>query len=89
MGVVRGEGRHASLGSVSVAWSSETGPRVENQDRAAGHIGSDGAWLVAVADGMGGPPRGREAAIAAIRGLPRRISTPEELHDGFAAAWAS
>lgn len=72
---------------MSVAWLTEIGPSVENQDRAAVHIGSDGSWLVAVADGMGGQPEGREAAIAAIRGLPRRTSGPEELHDGFAAAW--
>ena len=84
--IVRGESRHASMGSLSVAWVTETGPRVENQDRAAVHIGSDGSWLVAVADGMGGQPRGREAAIVAIRGLPRRMSTPVELKDGFAAA---
>ena len=83
---VSSEGRHASAGAVSVAWSSDVGPRDENQDRAVAHVGSDGSWMVAVADGMGGPPRGREAAIGAIRGLPRRISTPEELNDGFAAA---
>ena len=80
------EGRHASAGAVSVAWSSDVGPRDENQDRAVAHIGSDGSWMVAVADGMGGPPRGREAAIAAIRGLPRRISSAVELYDGFGAA---
>ncbi len=56
------------------------------QDRALAHIGSDGSWVVAVADGMGGQPRGREAAIAAIRGLPPRIGSADEMHDGFRTA---
>ena len=43
-------------------------------------------WSLSRMGWAGSPPRGREAAIAAIRGLPRRISTPEELHDGFASA---
>ena len=80
------EGVHAARGSVSVAWITDLGPRSENQDRALAHIGSDDSWIVAVADGMGGQPRGREAAIAAIRGLPLRIGSADEMHDGFRAA---
>ena len=80
------EGVHAARGSVSVAWITDLGPRSENQDRASTHIGSDGSWVVAVADGMGGQPRGREAAIAAIRGLPLRIGSAAKMHDGFRAA---
>ena len=83
---VRAEGWHLQRGSVSVAWVTDIGPREENQDRAASHIGVDGSWLIAVADGMGGQPRGREAAIAAIRGLPTRIGSAGEMHTGFAAA---
>ena len=86
MPTVSSEGRYAQSESASVAWVSDTGPREENQDRAWGHIGVDGSWLIAVADGMGGQPRGREAAIAAIRGLPTRIGSAGEMHAGFGAA---
>ena len=55
---VTSEGRHLSGGAVSAEWLSELGPREENQDRALCWLEGDGSWLVAVADGLGGPPSG-------------------------------
>ena len=80
------EGRYATAGPVSVAWRSETGPREQDQDAARCRLRNDGSWLVAVADGLGGHPRGRAAARRAIRALPRRISGPDELFDAFRTA---
>ena len=74
---------------MGVAWLSELGPREENQDRARCHLGDDGAWLVAVADGFGGHPRGRDAARAAIKALPRRIDTAGEMFEAFKTANAA
>ena len=68
-----------------MAWIGDVGPREENQDRAVAHVHGDGSRLAAVADGMGGQTRGREAAIAASRGFPSRIRTV----DGIAAAVAT
>lgn len=83
------EGRHVTAGPVSVAWCSEVGPRDENQDRARCRLRADGSWLVAVADGLGGHPRGRAAARSAIRTLPRRIEGPDEMYAAFRAAHKS
>ena len=80
------DGKNASRGAVSVAWISDTGTRAENQDRSVAHVHGDGSWLIAVADGMGGHPRGREAAISAVRGLPSRIGSVAEMYGAFAAA---
>ena len=80
------EGRYASHELTSAAWISDIGGRKENQDQAVTHVHTDGAWLIAVADGMGGQPRGREAAIAATRGLPIRIRTSAGMFDAFADA---
>ena len=46
----------------------------------------DGSWVVAVADGLGGHPRGDEAAEAAIGGLPERISIRAAMVAAFAEA---
>ncbi|MDE0134118.1 MAG: protein phosphatase 2C domain-containing protein [Acidimicrobiaceae bacterium] len=75
-----------SSGATTLAWISDIGPREENQDRAVVRSQRDGSWLIAVADGMGGHPRGREAAEAAIRGLPSRVATPAALFDAFSEA---
>ena len=80
------EGRHKASGAVSVAWLTDTGPRDENQDRAVARLHDDSSWLIAVADGLGGHPRGRAAARAAIKSLPRRIATLDEMFEVFKAA---
>ncbi|WP_420446061.1 protein phosphatase 2C domain-containing protein [Candidatus Poriferisodalis sp.] len=80
------EGRHLSGGAVSAEWLSELGPRDENQDHARIRLHYDSSWLIAVADGLGGHPRGRAAARAAIKSLPHRIDTPDEMSAAFKAA---
>lgn len=52
----------------------EIGPRAEQQDRVAARLDDDGSWLIAVCDGLGGHPRGDEAAEAAIAALPQRVA---------------
>ena len=66
-------------GPMCVTWISDIGPRVENQDRAMCRVRDDGSWLVGVADGLGGHPRGPEAAEAAISGLPDQIASADEM----------
>ena len=83
---VASEGRHLSAGAVSVAWLTDMGPREENQDRARCRLEADGSWLEGLADGLGGHPRGRDAARAAIKSLPRRISTSDEMLEAFKTA---
>ena len=83
---VASEGRYMSAGAVSVAWLSDVGPRDENQDRARARLHDDNSWMIAVADGLGGHPRGRAAARAAIKSLPRRIATPDEMYEAFKAS---
>ena len=80
------EGRHKASGAVSVAWLTDTGPRDENQDRAVARLHDDSSWLVAVADGMGGHPRGRDASKTAIKALPRLVDTQEAMYQAFKAA---
>ena len=48
--------------SVSVAALTDIGPRKVNEDRMFTSVSDDGAWVIAVADGLGGQPRGDEAA---------------------------
>ena len=73
-------------GAVSVAAVTDIGPRVENQDRAFTAVSDDGAWVIAVADGLGGHPRGAEAAEGAVEGLPQRIDGEAEMAVAFAEA---
>lgn len=70
---------HSSVGSVSVAWLTDLGPREQNSVRAAAQIHDDRAWVIAVADGLDDYPRAEEAAEAAIGGLPQRVSGRDEL----------
>ena len=58
-----------------------------NEDRALAVLSeSDGSWIIAVADGLGGHTRGDEAAQAAVEGLPRRITSPDEMAVAFGEA---
>ena len=71
---------------MSVAAVTDIGPRRENQDRAFTAVSDDGSWVIAVADGLGGQPRGAEAAQAAVDGLPERIDGEAEMAVAFAEA---
>ena len=86
MVVVSSERGHASRGPVSVAWVTDTGPREENQDRAVVHVHDHSSWLIGVADGLGGHPRGAEAAQAAIDGMVQRIASAAEMWQAFSDA---
>ena len=49
-------------------------------------LSEDGAWVIAVADGLGGHARGDEAAQAAVEGLPERIAGEAEMAAVFSEA---
>ena len=75
-----------SAGAASVAAVTDIGPREVNEDSMFTAVSDDGAWVVAVADGLGGHARGDEASQAAVRGLPERIESAEDLATVFADA---
>ena len=71
----------------SVAAVTDVGPRRVNEDRSSAVLSeTDGSWVIAVADGLGGHPRGDEAAQAAVEGLPTRIASQAEMVTAFADA---
>lgn len=66
---------------------SDVGPRGVNEDRASAVLDdSDGSWVIAVADGLGGHTRGDEAAQAAVEGLPSRIDGANAMAEAFGEA---
>ena len=66
---------------------SDIGPRQVNEDRALAVLSeSDGSWVIAVADGLGGHARGDEAAQVAVEGLPLRIASADEMAVAFGEA---
>ena len=81
------EPEHPLARRASVAAASDIGPRRVNEDRASAVVSeSDGSWVIAVADGLGGHIRGDEAAQAAIEGLPLRIAGADEMAVAFGEA---
>ena len=72
-----------------VATLEHIGPRDTQQDRVVGHLNSDGSWVVAAFDGLGGHDRGDEAAQAAADAFPARIDGPVEMHAAVRAANAA
>ena len=72
--------------AVSVAALTDIGPRKGNEDRRFTAVSDDGAWVIAVADGLGGHARGAEAAQAAVEGLPQRIDGEAEMAVAFTEA---
>ena len=75
-----------SRGAASVAAVTDIGPRERNEDSMFTAVSDDGAWVVAVADGLGGHDRGDEASQAAVCGLPERIESAADLVTAFADA---
>ena len=76
------EGFEVSVGAVT-----DTGPRPVNADRFfTAQSPVDGAWVIAVADGLGAHPRAPDAAAAAVEGLPARIESLDAMADAFVAA---
>ena len=76
----------AAPGETSVASRIDIGPRAQQQDRVVVRLESDGSWLIAVCDGLGGHPRGDEAAEAAISALPHTVSGQAEAQAAVDAA---
>lgn len=72
--------------ATTVASLTDIGPRDENQDRVVANAAGNGSWLIAVADGLGGHPRGADASEAAISRLPDRIANPDEMQVAFIVA---
>ena len=71
----------------TVAARSDVGPREVNEDRSFAALSADdGAWMIAVADGLGGHPRGAEAAEAAVAALPPRIVSEADMEAAFVTA---
>ena len=75
-----------SPGVASVAAVTDAGPRTVNEDRMFTAVSDDGAWVIAVADGLGGHARGDEAAQAAVSGLPEGIGSAADMAAAFSEA---
>ena len=73
-------------GAVSVAALTDIGPRGVNEDSMFTAISDDGAWVIAVADGLGGHARGDKASQAAVGGLPERIAGAADMATAFSDA---
>ena len=72
---------------MSVGAVTDIGPRPVNADRfSTARSPVDGAWVIAVADGLGAHPRAPDAAAAAVGGLPARIESLDAMADAFVAA---
>ena len=72
---------------VSVGAVTDIGPRPVNADRfLTARSPVDGAWVIAVADGLGAHPRAPDAAAAAVGDLPARIESLDAMADAFVAA---
>lgn len=70
----------------SVAAVTDAGPRERNEDSMFTAVSGDGAWVIAVADGLGGHARGDEASQAAVGSLPERIGSAADMAMAFADA---
>ena len=80
----------AATHSADVSTLIAQGPRERQEDAvSAASDDSDGSWVIAVADGVGGVAGGELAAPAALGAVPGRISSDEEMLDAFAAANAA
>ena len=78
-------GRSAKV--ATVAARSDKGPRDLNEDRSFTALSAeDGSWVIAVADGLSGHPRGAEAAEAAVAALPLRIASRCDMETAFVTA---
>ena len=67
----------------------EIGDRELQEDAWRAIVNSDGSWMLAVADGLGGAARSEEAAPAAVNALPNRIETRQEMLQAFSDANAA
>ena len=70
----------------TVAALTDAGPREVNEDRMFTSMSTDGAWVIAVADGLGGQTRSDEAAQAAVDSLPERIDSKGAMEAVFTVA---
>ena len=73
----------------SVASCAAIGPRKVQQDRVIAHLNSDGSWVIAAFDGLGGHDRGDEAAQAAADAFPTRIDGSAEMFAAIKTANAA
>ncbi len=85
MGTLPSGGRSAN--AATVAARSDPGPREVNEDRSFTALSAeDQSWVIAVADGLSGHPRGADAAEAAVAALPSRIASLHDMETVFVAA---
>ena len=83
-----GDSRPPHTATSSVAHVSVAGPRPTNQDRCFTHLApTDGSWVIAVADGIGGAQRADESGEAALAGFPARIASTAEMREAFYDAY--
>ena len=65
---------------------SDKGPRENNEDTVLSIVLSDGRWLVAVADGMGGLAKGELASKTALGALYRHLSAGDRFAEALSKA---
>ena len=76
----------SGLGDAVFSSRSAPGPGSVNHDRVLTATHWDAGWVIAVADGFGGNPRGGEAAEAALAGFPVHIISASGMLDAVREA---
>ena len=84
---MKGQQNTRSVPAMSVAACTDIGGKASQQDAFFVSLDDrDGAWVIAVADGLSMPDGGDRAAQAAIGELPRKIGSREQMAAAFKQA---